>query len=95
MLNPKNAPAIIGDGDSVVAILPGEWNHCSYIKADARLIASAPDSHMACLATVEALREHFKIPHEADDDFIYDELGSTLSYAYFLARGSVKKATQP
>jgi len=43
MLNPENAPAIIGDEDSVVAILPGDWNHCTYVQDDARLIAAAPD----------------------------------------------------
>ena len=43
MLNPENAPAIIGDEDSVVAILPGDWNHCTYVQDDARLISAAPD----------------------------------------------------
>lgn len=43
MLDPKNAPCVIGDGDSVVAILPGEWNGCTYIESDAVLAAAAPD----------------------------------------------------
>jgi hypothetical protein len=34
---------VIGDGDSVVAILPGNWNFCTENDADARLIAAAPD----------------------------------------------------
>lgn len=40
---PGNTPAVIGDGDSVVAILPGRWNGCSYIEANAHLIAAAPE----------------------------------------------------
>jgi hypothetical protein len=36
-------PAVIGDGDSVVAILPGNWNFCTENDADTRLIAAAPD----------------------------------------------------
>lgn len=40
MLNPSNAPALIGDGDSVLAIFPAEWNHCTYQKSDADFIAA-------------------------------------------------------
>lgn len=39
MLNPANAPALIGDEDSVLAIFPGDWNHCTYNKQDAEFIA--------------------------------------------------------
>ncbi len=42
MLSP-NAPAIIGDGDTVLAIMPGAWNGCSPHVEDARLIAAAPE----------------------------------------------------
>lgn len=35
-------PAIIGDGDSVVAYMPNEANGCTYKPDDARLIAAAP-----------------------------------------------------
>lgn len=48
-----NARAIIGDGDTVVAILPGEWNDCTYVEPNARLIAAAPE----LLAALIALRD--------------------------------------
>jgi hypothetical protein len=45
-----DAPAIIGDGDTVLAIMPGAWNGCSPHPEDARLIAAAPDLLEALIA---------------------------------------------
>lgn len=58
MLNPKNAMAIIGDGDTVVAIMPSDWNFCTYSPDDARLIAAAPDLLEALKDAVEYMKHH-------------------------------------
>lgn len=55
MLNPANARAIIGDGDTVVAIMPGEWDYCTYIAEDAHLIAAATEL-LAAAECEEVLR---------------------------------------
>ena len=39
----EDVPAIVGDRDSVVALLPGNWNFCTKNEANARLIAAAPE----------------------------------------------------
>lgn len=62
--------------------------------ANARLIAAAPDSHAANLATVAALDEAFGIKAIHGDDYIYDTLPSSgVARAYFMARAAIAKAT--
>lgn len=63
------------------------------IDANARLIAAAPDSHEANLKIIAAFRSACAIDDDSSDDWIYDELGSVLSGAYFAARAAIAKAT--
>lgn len=61
----SNAPCVIGDGDSVVAIMPGTWNHCTQNHDDARLIAAAPELLAALIASE---REHAFLDEDAPLD---------------------------
>ena len=62
--------------------------------ANARLIAAAPDSLAANLATVTALDEAFGIKAIHDDGYIYDTLPSSgIARAYFMARAAIASAT--
>jgi len=63
--------------------------------ANGYLIAAAPDSHAANLATVAALDEAFGIKATHDDDYIYDTLPSSgIARAYFMARAAIARANQ-
>ena len=64
-------------------------------RANAQLIAAAPDLKAAAHETISALHEEYPIFAESDDDYIYDTLGSSLAVAYFSARAAIAKATQP
>lgn len=61
-------------------------------KANANLIAAAPDLLDAANKTVDGLAEEYLITAECDDDWIYDTLGSVLAGAYFSARAAIAKA---
>lgn len=50
-------PAIIGDGDSVVAYMPSEANGCTYKPNDAHLMAAAP----SLLLSNERLLGNFRL----------------------------------
>ena|SRR5687768_330204 len=86
-----------GDHDCVVSMSPPWMMKYERSRdedlANLVLIAAAPDSHAANIVTVAALREQFRITDDADDQWIYDELGTALSSAYFMARAAIAKAT--
>lgn len=58
----------------------------------AHLVASAPDGLAAAYATVAALAAEHRLPASADDEYIYDVMGSALSDAFFKARHAIAKA---
>lgn len=72
MISPK-APAVIGDGDSVVAMLPGDWNGCTYIKADHRLIASAPELLFALRALLRRAKDELADPQDVHEVAIAED----------------------
>jgi hypothetical protein len=80
----NSANAIIGDGDSVVAVLPGAWNHCTHIEADARLIAAAPDLLEALISLLGP---------DGGSELVRDCAISANQYR--AARAAIDKATQP
>lgn len=61
-------------------------------KKTAALIAAAPDLAEAAGITVDAIAQEYHIPADADDEWIYDTLGSALSDAYFRARAALARA---
>jgi len=82
MLNPSGAPCVIGDDDTVVAILPGDWNYCTHSKADARLLAAAPE-------LLEALQGLLEVA-----DFISENVpGAGWRVAQHTARAVIAQAT--
>lgn len=63
-------------------------------QANARLIASAPESHEANQLFVQAINEMQGITPDHSDERIYDEMPSSqLAIAYFAARAAIAKAT--
>lgn len=91
----KNGQAIVRNGFIEVCTC---WHHSvgaieKQMHHNARLIAAAPDSHEANLKTIAAFRSAYAIDDDSSDDWIYDELGSALSGAYFAARSAIAKAT--
>lgn len=59
--------------------------------ANAHLIAAAPDLYSVAANVVSVLERDFRLSGR-DDDYIYDELGSSLSSLYFAARSAAAKA---
>jgi len=76
---------IIGDGDTVVALLPGETMHCTYKPDDARLIAAAPDLFDVALMLVACAEQA-----EEGDTFVDVGLESPLMHS---ARAAIAAAT--
>lgn len=80
---------------------PTSVDGCGYVqlgwdvrKANALLIAAAPDSFDANVQMVAALNVAFHIEPGWDDDRIYDELPTSgVASAYFAARAAIRKAT--
>lgn len=63
-------------------------------KSDARLIASAPESHEVNQLFLQAINETLGISPDHSDERIYDEMPSSqLAIAYFAARAAIAKAT--
>lgn len=58
---------------------------------NAHLIAAAPELYSVATNVVSVLDENFRLSGR-DDDYIYDELGSSLSSLYFEARSAAAKA---
>lgn len=61
-------------------------------KADACLIAAAPDSHAANVTFVAAVLDEHNIPKDAADDYIADTIGSAMFRAFSMARTAIAKA---
>lgn len=82
---------VYGFGYRVALMTSGEINRD---RANAHLIAAAPNSHKANDMFVEAMNELCGISPAWSDDRIYDELPSSgLALAYFAARDAIAKAT--
>lgn len=62
-------------------------------EADARLIAAAPDLLGAGKSLLSVLRDECSFPADADDDHIYDSMGSHMAEVYFATRAAIAKAT--
>lgn len=60
--------------------------------ANARMISAAPDSYAANLAFVAAIIKEYNIPNSADEDYIYDTVGSSMAHAFSMARAAIAKA---
>lgn len=72
---------------SVYADKPAEHDAA----ADAHIIAAAPDLYSVAANVVSVLERDFRLSGR-NDDYSYDELGSSLSSPYFAARSAVAKA---
>ncbi|RIA19703.1 hypothetical protein DFO63_4079 [Stenotrophomonas sp. AG209] len=91
------------DSDAYTHIVRGSSNRficqlaqttSAEIEANARLIASAPESHEANQLFVQAINEMQGISPDHSDERIYDEMPSSqLAIAYFAARAAIAKAT--
>lgn len=66
----------------------GPWR----VEDRAALVAAAPDMFAACESFVGAIITEYRVPPGADDDYIYDTLGSAMSAAFFEARAALSKA---
>lgn len=62
-------------------------------RANARLIAAAPELLAAAREALSAMDDIWETK-DADDDFIYDEMGSSLAAGYFSLRAAIAKATE-
>lgn len=92
--------AVYDDFISVIAtetgcLVAGIGSASAEHDANARLIAAAPDLLAAAYKTVSSLRDQFCITETHDDEYIYDEMGSWLSAAYFSALVAIAKSREP
>lgn len=70
----------------------GNAERASELVADAHLIAAAPDLLESARGIVSGVHSEYRIPADADDDYIHDTIGTALSDAYFSARAAIAKA---